>query len=62
MGRCGKGCGQKNGLGIYTPDCLDHDDVVEHVGYLAPRAQDEFRWTWDDAVYGENHPGRRCRR
>ena len=25
MGRCGAGCGKKNGQGIYTYDCLVHD-------------------------------------
>lgn len=62
MGRCGKGCGHRNGLGIYTLDCLDHDHVVGHVGYSNPRAQDEFKWTWGDAAYGENHPNQKCRR
>lgn len=63
FGRCGKGCGKYNGLGIYTLDCLDHDHAVRHSGsYTTPYVQDEFRWTFDDVNYGENNPNRRCRK
>lgn len=60
-GRCGIGCGRYGGgLGIYTLDCLDHDHAVAHMGYRAKTTMDEFRWTWDDAAYGQHYWWRRC--
>jgi hypothetical protein len=59
-GRCGASCGARWGLGIYTVDCLDHDHAVAHVGYTAKTTMDEFRWTWDDAAYGQHYWWRRC--
>lgn len=63
-GRCGKGCGNQNGYGVYTQDCLDHDICVGFHGYSAPGCQDEFKETWDDASWGTTSYGRSrsCRR
>lgn len=63
-GRCGAGCGNQNGYGVYTQDCLDHDVCVAHHGYAVAGCQDEFKETWNDVSRGITYYGRSksCRR
>ncbi len=52
MGRCGTGCGFGSGFGVYTQDCLDHDECVNWHGYSWLGCQDEFYETFNDANWG----------
>lgn len=59
-GRCGFSCGRYNGYGLYTLDCLDHDEAVSAHGYADPYVQDEFEWTLDDASWARYYWYRKC--
>jgi hypothetical protein len=58
-GRCGA---WGSGYGLYTLDCLDHDEAVEAHGYFDRYVQDEFEWTFDDAYWADYYWYRKCSR
>ncbi len=60
-GRCGGGCGNQNGYGLYSLDCLDHDQAVNFHGYTALSVQDELAYVKDDLYYGWSYSNG-CRR
>lgn len=60
-GRCGGSCGAwGNGYGLYTLDCLDHDEAVEAHGYFSRYVQDEFANTYDDAYVADYYWAYKC--
>ncbi|MFY1672726.1 hypothetical protein ACN27G_22645 [Plantactinospora sp. WMMB334] len=63
-GRCGGGCCVPDGLGIYTYDCLDHDQCCgDHGGCLNPwdgECGDEYGEADDDFLLGRQNCGWQC--
>ena len=60
-GRCGGSCGAwGDGYGLYTLDCLDHDEAVEAHGYFSSYVQDEFANTYDDAYLADYYWYYKC--
>ena len=58
LGRCGVGCGNHNGSGYYTQDCLNHDMCAFYdikFGWIFDRdCGDEMRKTTDDFFFGND--------
>ncbi|GIG90744.1 hypothetical protein [Plantactinospora endophytica] len=63
-GRCGGGCCVPDGLGIYTYDCLDHDQCCgDHGGCLNPwdgECGDEYGEADEDFLLGRQNCGWQC--
>ena len=57
LGRCGVGCGNNNGAGYYTQDCLNHDLCafydINFGGIFDRDCGDEMRKTIDDYILGK---------